>query len=311
MAIQYHEGQIQVQTEANTRPVAEALSDWVGPVVEFCETADMILLSTPAEEPGDVRFLAVSGVPPLVEIVGPGQALVRTDDEASLYFDGETPCGGLAISLATARRARLNGYVVPADEGFLLEPEEAFTNCRKYIIPSEPLVFERQVGPLQRTEVDAADPWLASVIAAAETSFLGTVSPAGVLDVSHRGGEPGFLRWEVSSRALSWDEYVGDGMFKSAGNVRAGGRFTLLVLDLESGSAAELHGTAEYHTLRTAREARTFGLERHRDAFPVQGGMACQVERVFRLDGLTHPRRKLERRQRITSASPLDVQAPQ
>ncbi len=311
MPLSYHDGQLQVQTEANTRPVAEALRNWVGPVVEFCETADMIVLATPAEQPGDVRFLVASGAAPIVEIVGPAAALVRLDEDATRLLDGETSCGGLAISMATARRARLNGTLSPVDDSLLLEPAEAFTNCRKYVAPSEALSFEPHVGPARRTIVALEDPWLAGVVARAETSFLGTISPTGGVDVSHRGGEPGFLEFDASAATLAWDEYVGDGMFKSAGNVRAGGRFTLLVLDLASGDAAELHGTAGYETLRTAKQARTEGLEQHADHFPVQGCMTCRVEAAYRLDAVTHPRRRLAKRQRVTSCSTTDEQAPQ
>ena len=83
MTLTYHQAQIDVQTEANTRPVAEALRDWVGPVIEFCETADMIVLATPAGARGDVRFLVVSGEAPVVEIVGPGAALVALDEDST------------------------------------------------------------------------------------------------------------------------------------------------------------------------------------------------------------------------------------
>jgi hypothetical protein len=311
MPVIYHHGQIEVQTEANTRPVAEALRNWVGPVVEFCETADVIVFATPADEAGDVRFLVASGAAPIVEIVGPGQALVRLDEDSTRLLDGATSCGGLAISMATARRARLNGTLSPVDEGLLLEPVEAFTNCRKYVVPSEALRFEPHVGPARRSPISLDDPWLAGVVARAETSFLGTINPDGLVDVSHRGGEPGFLELDALMASLCWDEYVGDGMFKSAGNIRAGGRFTLLVLDLETGDAAEIHGTASYETLRTAKEARTDGLEQHDERFPVQGRMTCTLDAAFRLDGVTHPRRRLARRQRVTSRSSTDEQAPQ
>jgi hypothetical protein len=40
--LKYHHGQIEIQTEANTRIVADRLAGWVGPVVEFCRTADLI-----------------------------------------------------------------------------------------------------------------------------------------------------------------------------------------------------------------------------------------------------------------------------
>jgi hypothetical protein len=132
-----------------------------------------------------------------------------------------------------------------------------------------------------------------------------------MIDVSHRGGVPGFLEFDAATASLAWDEYVGDGMFKSAGNVRAGGCFTLLVLDLATGAAAELHGSAVYVTSRTAKEARTDGLEQHDERFPVQGRMTCQVEAAYRLDGLTHPRRRLAKRRRVTSRSSKSEQAPQ
>lgn len=311
MSINYHEGQVAVQTEANTRPVAEMLSDWVGPVVEFCNMADVLVLAVPAGDSGDVRFMAVSGAAPLVEIIGPAQALVRIGEDSTRLLDGEVACGGLAISMETARRARLNGTLSPVDDGLLLEPVEAFTNCRKYVVPSEPIAFERQVGPERRLLIEVTDPWLADVVARAETTFLGSASPAGIFDVSHRGGEPGFLEFEHLAGTLGWDEYVGDGMFKSVGNVRASGRFSLLVLDLATGDAAEIHGAASYQTLRTAKEARTGGLEQHRDPYPIQGRMTCDIEQVWRLEGLTHPRRRLEKRHRVTSCSTTDEQAPQ
>jgi hypothetical protein len=310
MNLTYHEGQVAVQQEANTRPVAEMLRDWVGPVVEFCRTADMMVLAMPtAGRPGDLRFVVASGRAPLVDIVGPSTALVHLAEESHRLLDGETPCGGLAISMAMARRARLNGTVSPSDEGFLLEPAEAFTNCRKYIVPSEPVDLTEHVGPTHRSAVALDDAWLGDVTSRTETAFLATVSPTGQIDVSHRGGEPGFLEYD-SAGGLAWDEYVGDGMFKSAGNVRASGRFTLLVLDLPTGDAAELHGTATYTTLRTAKEARSSGLEQHRDPYPVQGRMTCRVEEAYRLDALTLPRRRLEKRQRVTSRSALEQQAP-
>ena len=57
MALVYHAGQIEVQEEANTRPAAENLADWVGPVGQFASVADMFLLAS-ADEAGDLRFAA-------------------------------------------------------------------------------------------------------------------------------------------------------------------------------------------------------------------------------------------------------------
>ena len=158
--------------------------------------------------------------------------------------------------MASARRARLNGTLSPVDDGLLLEPAEAFTNCRKYVAPSEAVSFERHVGPLRRDAVLLTDAWLQDVIARCETSFLGSVSPEGLVDVSHRGGEPGFLELDGVEARWAGTSTWATACSKAPATCGPGGRFSLLVLDLLTGDAAELHGTAAYRTLRTAKEAR-------------------------------------------------------
>jgi hypothetical protein len=150
---------------------------------------------------------------------------------------------------------------------------------------------------------------LEGLLAAAETAFLASISPDGQPDVSHRGGPPGFLALQPLGE-VRWSEFVGDGMLKSAGNIRATGSASLLVLDLDSGDAAQLSGRATYRTLRTAKEARRSGLEQHKDPFPVQGEMVLGLEQIRRLHEFTSPRRRVERAEKITSCSPLDEQAP-
>lgn len=309
MALKYHRGQIEVQTEANTRPIADKLANWVGPVGEFCRTSDMIVLATPASD-GSLRFLAVSGAAPVVEITGPSSVLVRHGEGETPDIEDEASCGGIAINLGVARRARLNGTLTRVAQGLLLTTSEAFTNCRKYVAPSEPLESVRHLGPVAREPLAAADSWVAQTLARAETSFLASASPDGVVDVSHRGGPAGFLRWDAAG-CLDWDEFVGDGMLKSAGNIRATGRMSLLVPDLTTGDALELQGRADVQVVQRDKRPRTEGLLQHQEDFPVQGRMSCRIEAVFRLTSFTHPRRRLEKRARVTSASSTDAQAPQ
>ena len=137
------------------------------------------------------------------------------------------------------------------------------------------------------------------------------MGPDGTVDVSHRGGPPGFLQFKPATGVLTWDEYVGDGMFKSAGNIRATGTMALLVPELPSGDAVELVGTAGIRVRRRDKQPRTAGLLHQRDEYPIQGVMTCHINAAYRLRGLTHPRERLERRQRVTSASSVYEQQPQ
>jgi hypothetical protein len=307
MALQYHAGQIAVQTEANTRPVADRLAQWVGPVGQFASVADLFVLAA-ADAEGKLRFASVSGAAPLVAFEG-GRA-IRFPELRLDWAPEATLAGGIAISLAQLRRARINGPLVLGDEGWTLEADEAFTNCRKYVAPSMAVDDEPHAGPSMREPVALDDAWLLDMVARAETSFLASISPEGQPDVSHRGGLPGFLRLDTAAGTLAWDEYVGDGMLKSAGNVRATGRVSLLVLDLTTGDAAELTGTAAYTTVRRYEEAREDALEQHKDRYPVQGAMSMRIDGAWRLTGMTSPRRRMEKALRVTSASPPDEQAP-
>src|SRR5215471_8943049 len=132
MSLTYHAGQIELQTEANTRPIAERLSQWTGPVSDFTLGADLILLA--AMRGGELQFASLSGAAPLVAV----------DDLATVQFPArmlpgltaEVLAGGIAINLATRRRARLNGRLVANEAGSRLEPDETFCNCRKYIAPT-------------------------------------------------------------------------------------------------------------------------------------------------------------------------------
>jgi hypothetical protein len=308
MGLNYHHGQIEVQEEANTRRVADMLADWVGPVAEFALCADLFVLSS-AGPGGELRFRTLSGKAPLVEVAGPGT--LRFSGIASAGMNVGVATGGLAISLPQLRRARINGSLRMEGDDAIFEADEAFTNCRKYIVPSVAVEDGRHAGPAAESSIGTESTWLRDVLNRAQTSFLASMSPDGLPDVSHRGGPAGFLRLNPESRTLSWDEYVGDGMMKSAGNVRATGRVTLLVLDLESGDAAEIGGRAEFRTLRTAKEARTDPLQRHGESFPVQGQILLNIESCRRLQDMVNPRRVVQRPIPVTSASSIDDQAPQ
>ena len=309
--LKYHSGQLAIQTEASTLLVAEQLARWVGPVGEFASGADLILLAA-AETDSTLSFRVLSGAPPLVEpLKGPNGLRLRFPYDLITPPAAPTFYGGLVISLANARRARINGKLVRGNESAELEPTETFTLCKKYIAPSIALDDQPHSGPVAREPITLGDPWLSDLLEKAETAFFASISPDGKPDVAHRGGPPGFLQLEAARQSLTWNEYVGDGVFKSAGNLRATNIMTLLVPDFNTGDGVELIGRGEYKNLRTDRKQRLDPLVQHREDFPVQGVITCKVERVVRLHGLLHPRQRLEQALKITSRSTPWQQAPQ
>lgn len=184
--------------------------------------------------------------------------------EAALGLDlaPGAPLGLLGIDLSTRRRNRVNGRVLASEPaGFAVAVEQAFGNCPQYIQLREPLAQSAaqsatpaRIGGREGASLSGA---ARALLAAADTLFLATASPAALsafgdpregLDVSHRGGRPGFLRLEEApdgSSLLTLPDYRGNFAFNSFGNLEREPRCGLLVPDFASGDLLLLAGRGE------------------------------------------------------------------
>ncbi|MEV6054424.1 pyridoxamine 5'-phosphate oxidase family protein [Streptomyces sp. NPDC052107] len=153
-----------------------------------------------------------------------------------------TRIGTIALDPRTRRRMRLNGRLRPTPRGFAVEADQVFSNCPKYIQRrnSYETLADREPGsPHRLTELD---PQATEFIRSADTFFLATVHPGGA-DVSHRGGNPGFVQ-VTSPHELTWSDYPGNAMFLTLGNLRSDPRAGLLFLDWTTGTTLQLTGEA-------------------------------------------------------------------
>jgi hypothetical protein len=309
--IAFHAGQREVQDEANSRLVADLLAGRSkGPDDEIpvrMRSADVLLLAM-ADAGGSLQFQAASGAPPLIH----GETSAGMKLPAGLHLPSLEGAlvGGMAIDLAQRVRSRLNGRLLSRDGVTVFQAAETFANCRKYVAPSVALEAGLHIGPVSREDVTLQDAGLARLVATVETAFVASLGVEGMPDVSHRGGPAGFIVLDGALRFARWRELIGNGMFKTAGNIRATGTTALLLLDVESGDAYELAGRAEYHNLLRYDEPRERGLWPSQEDFPSQGEIVLQVERATRLPRLVNPRRRLLDEAKVTSCSPPEDQVP-
>lgn len=307
---EYHEGQREIQQEANSVAAADKLSHWVGPVAQFAREADLVVLACFANEA--LHVAAISGTPPLVHAhEHDGEIAVSLPVELADRFPLERPWGGIVINPATARRSRIAGWPQQSEDHIVVACTTAFTNCRKYMAPTQSVESARHIGPANTVALSLDDAWVVQMLANSETAFLVTATPSGTADASHRGGQTGFLHYDASHARLSWTEYLGDGMFVSTGNLRANPRASLVVLDLESGDALRVDFEATFSNLRADRRERVDALIQAAEPFPVQGRVEALVKQATRLERFCTPRQRVERRTRITSADTTSVQHPQ
>jgi predicted pyridoxine 5'-phosphate oxidase superfamily flavin-nucleotide-binding protein len=239
--------------------VGRSLGQDIKPVAAaFLELQPLLVVGAADPRTGRVWASPIVGTPGFVRATGPRQVSVAggpppTDPLAAALTAPGAPVATIALDPRTRRRMRLNGRLRPTATGFAVEADQVFSNCPKYIQRREgyETVPDRRPGtPRSGARLDAGQ---ARFVAAADTFFLATVHADGA-DVSHRGGNPGFVR-VVSPHELTWPDYPGNAMFRTLGNLRADPRAGLLFLDWTTGTTLQL--TGEAHTEFAADGERT------------------------------------------------------
>jgi len=76
----------------------------------------------------------------------------------------------------------------------------------------------------------------------ADTLFVASRHPTRGVDMSHRGGAPGFVR-VLDPRRLRIPDYRGNGMFNTLGNFVVDDRAGLVFLDFDRGILLQMTGT--------------------------------------------------------------------
>jgi predicted pyridoxine 5'-phosphate oxidase superfamily flavin-nucleotide-binding protein len=155
--------------------------------------------------------------------------------------------GILGIELPTRRRNRMNGHIVARDmAGFAVHVRESFGNCPQYIQRRNYTAFTPRAGAVEAFTALPAD--AANLVRRADTLFVASAAPLEdgkfSVDVSHRGGQPGFLGLDHDG-AIVVPDFRGNGFFQTIGNLLAYPQAGLLIPDFATGDLLQLTGAAE------------------------------------------------------------------
>jgi len=252
----YHAGERYVQERAGERDDALRLEGFTaGPIpvraMPFLAEQRMLAVGS-VDEHGSVFASVVFGAPGLMSSSdGLTLRLDRTRVEAHdeppwTHLRVGSDVGLLAIELGSRRRLRVNGVVTHMDAARIdVDVHEAYPNCPKYIqrrvpvdAPGVPVSFAQP-----RTEGSTLDDVRTRLIESADTLFVASRHPERGLDVSHRGGAPGFVRVLTPSR-IRVPDYPGNSMFNTLGNFAVDDRAGVVFVDFEGGTLLQMTGKA-------------------------------------------------------------------
>lgn len=160
--------------------------------------------------------------------------------------------GFLGIELHTRRRNRINGVVqATAADSFEVRVGQSFGNCPQYI---QARMFQLEeydpTAPKPIQEIEVLGTAERNLITQADTFFIATAyqaesaGAASGVDVSHRGGKPGFVRID-DNHTLTTPDFSGNSHFNTFGNLELNPRAGLLFVDFAQGNLLYLTGIAK------------------------------------------------------------------
>ena len=197
----FHAGERTAQARAGVAPGGAAIRDWMPDQHRAFFLALPLVLAATVDEDGWPVATVLTGQPGF--IASPDARTLRIDvvpdrsDPAGAWFAPGARIGLLGIDLATRRRNRVNGTLRDVGpDGLVVSVEQSFGNCPQYIQTRFWQDEGAAAGPVERLE--GLDESARLAIGGADTFFVasssgGEAGAMGGVDISHRGGRPGFV----------------------------------------------------------------------------------------------------------------------
>jgi predicted pyridoxine 5'-phosphate oxidase superfamily flavin-nucleotide-binding protein len=247
----FHPGERAAQALAGVVSSVPAIRDWMpGQHRAFFGLLSFLPVATVDHQGAPVATI-LTGAPGFIASPDANtlEIAARPDeaDPAAPFLVPGAPLGLLGIDLATRRRNRANGTLHSIGRhGITMSVAQSFGNCPQYIqtrfwheTAGEPGAVERlhRLDAAARASITAADTFF---VASSSGGGAGTM---GGVDISHRGGRPGFVA--VDGDTLTIPDFHGNGYFNTFGNLLLNPQAALLFVDWSTGSLLHVTGRVE------------------------------------------------------------------
>lgn len=250
----WHDGEIAIQKQAGVLLEARRLQDAIhssipDPFRMFIAAQRFAVLGT-ADGEGKLWASLWTGEPGFMHCPDRFSLHIarqgHTNQSAVENISANPDVGMIVIDFANRRRIRLNGEAELLPGGDVrIHAKQIYSNCPRYIqartFESQPLPSKAASGVASTGSRLSAEQQ--RLIQNADTFFIASAHPQYGIDVSHRGGNPGFVHLGGDAR-LMFPDYNGNKMFNTLGNIHANPQVGLLFCDFRQGRTLQLSGRA-------------------------------------------------------------------
>jgi predicted pyridoxine 5'-phosphate oxidase superfamily flavin-nucleotide-binding protein len=249
--MRFHSGEIAVQERAGVRDIAADVGDGIADHLppgasDFLERRQMAVLGT-VDSRGNVWASVVTGDPGFIETVDDRTLRIATHTTSSdpivrnLATEGHIAL--FAPDFVSSRRVRVNGRGVIKNGAIYITTDEVYGNCRRYLQERIFVGNRTQAADKKGRVATRLTTSEQEQISHADTFIMATDNPERGADVSHKGGNPGFVR-VLDENRIAFPDYNGNSMFNTLGNLTVNPRAGLLFIDFDSGRTLQLTGRA-------------------------------------------------------------------
>lgn len=262
----FHEGEQAMQALCGVRERVEAAGRLVirdhmpDQHRELFERLPTLLVAT-LDDGGQPWATMLAGPPGFVQT--PDMRIMRVharpdiDDPVGRGLRPGAAIGLLGLEPHTRRRNRMNGSVSGLDQvGFEVAVSQSFGNCPKYIQARRAAPQMDRCPGKVLSEFSVLSEPARRLVRQSDTLFIASSSGPVVsrtgqagsgVDVSHRGGRPGFVRLQSTAQGdrLTLPDFVGNFLFNTLGNLWSWPKAGLLFVDWSAGHMLQLAATAQ------------------------------------------------------------------
>ncbi|HDR8180739.1 TPA: pyridoxamine 5'-phosphate oxidase family protein [Bacillus thuringiensis] len=250
----FHSGERAVHKMLGVQKIANTASTMIQPIMTkkfmtFLNGRNSFMISS-MDEKGRVWSSFLAGKEGIIQAVECDLIKINVgineDDPLFTNILHNKEVGIIVIDFASRIRIRINGSVVNkfSDGSFEIKTEQVFGNCPKYIQARNFTYNETAVGGTKQFNKQyALNENQQELINQADTFIIASSSSEGKLDISHRGGMPGFIHI-ISEQKIVFPDYSGNMLFNTLGNIIGNPNVGLLFFDFANGDTLQLTGKA-------------------------------------------------------------------
>ncbi|WP_051368841.1 pyridoxamine 5'-phosphate oxidase family protein [Psychromonas arctica] len=255
----WHQGELSVQKRAGTaQKMAEIGPKFIREFMpqqhrDFFQSLSMIYIGY-SDSKSETRASLLFGEPGFITSSSETTLQINTqyslNDFNNNHLNVGDRIGLLGIEFISKRRNRLNAVITDINQkNIQVKVLQSYGNCPKYIQPKI-LVTNPHYDAQSTSSTVSLTQNIQELIINADAFFIASRFDDGQalnnrgVDISHRGGVPGFITINEKGQLLVPD-YVGNGFFNTLGNLLENPIASLLFCDWQQGHAYQIAVSSE------------------------------------------------------------------